>query len=184
MMLTLKEQRERVETPYLTTPGGIARMGAKLRETRARYLEICRSNEEAAGAGDSSVWHDNFAYEENQRLMYQNARRIAEVEQSLQRLRVVALGGAGPEAATVGVVVRFLYDDEEEESQYFLAGWDDGDPAQRRISYNSPLGQALVGRGLDDGFELRSKGGKRAGVVVGLRWVTEQEDALGCLLGE
>ena len=52
-------------TELVTSRGGYARLQQRLQEALDSYNAVCATNAEAADAGDSSVWHDNFAYEEN-----------------------------------------------------------------------------------------------------------------------
>ncbi len=68
---------------YYLTPAGRVRLRHRIHEARLAHEAICASNGEAAEAGDSSVWHDNFAYEENQRQMHQLARRVRTLEEIL-----------------------------------------------------------------------------------------------------
>ena len=138
-------RRDNLPTTLYTTERGLERTRARLAQARARYFAVCDSNEDAAGAGDSSVWHDNFAYEENQRQMHQLARRVRELENAIDRLEVVSAYKIAPDTVRLGCSVRVRFDDDGEERTFFLAGWADGDPSQSRISYLSPLGLALVG---------------------------------------
>ena len=130
---------------HYTTPGGYRRLKERLEKAREAYFRVCASNEEAAGAGDSSVWHDNFAYEENQRQMHQLARRVRDLEALLGRIEVVRLRPTAPDTVRIGSRVRFRFDEDDQDQVLFIAGYDDGDPAQHRISYNSPLARALMG---------------------------------------
>ena len=74
-----------------TTPAGLRRLNQRLAAARQRYLDICADNEDAAGAGDTSVWHDNFAYEENQRQMHALARRLRDMQAHDLGLKAVAI---------------------------------------------------------------------------------------------
>ena len=130
--------------PETTTPAGLRRARERLGRFREEYFAVCASNEEAAGAGDSSVWHDNFAHEENQRQMYRLAHRIRELEQCIDRIRVVPAWAEAPETVRLGVRVRLVFDDGQEMT-CFIAGWQDGDPQRGRISYESPLARGLLG---------------------------------------
>ena len=73
----------------LTTQHGLERTRARLAGALAEYERIVAGNAEAADAGDSSVWHDNFAYEENQRQMHQWARRIRDLREMIRRMEIV-----------------------------------------------------------------------------------------------
>ncbi len=143
-----------------TTPDGYRRLAALIAQTRARYNEVCQSNEEAAGAGDSSVWHDNFAYEENQRQMHQLARRVRDLENLLASIMVVDPPREDPPAVCLGAVVELAVfpDPETEEPSevltWTIAGYEDGDPKEGRISYNSPLGSRLMGKEVGEEVSL------------------------------
>ncbi len=137
---------------YFFTHGGVERLRGRIAEARAAYKSVCNNNPEAREAGDSSVWHDNFAFEENQRQMHQLARRVRDLENVLGNVEIVTPEQA-PERVAVGVHVRYRVN-EGEERAVVIAGWDDGDPAALRVSYNSPLGAALVGAAVGDEREV------------------------------
>lgn len=159
-------------TRYFFTARGMARLEGRIADAREAYRAICSTNPEAREAGDSSVWHDNFAFEENQRQMHQWGRRIRDLEDIRARAEVVA-PAPRPSRAAVGTRVRYRFEDEPAERVCFLAGWDDGDPSARRVSYNSPLGVALVGAAPDEEREVVLAGRTRVLLVVD---VTAGED--------
>ena len=140
---------------YYTTQGGYRRLRERLEKAREAYFKVCASNEEAAGAGDSSVWHDNFAYEENQRQMQALAHRVHELEVILSQLQLVTVHATPPEAVSIGTRVRIRFVDDDREQTLFIGGYDDGEPAASRISYQSPLAQALMGKEEGDLFSAR-----------------------------
>ena len=112
---------------------------------RAAWFALCATNEDAAGSGDSSVWHDNFAYEENQRQMHQLAHRVRELEAYVDRMEVVPTCTEAPETVRVGSRVRVIFDGDEQDRTFAIAGFADGDPTSGRVSYTSPLARSLVG---------------------------------------
>lgn len=128
---------------YLT-PGGLDRLRNRIDDARARYQAVVADNPAALESGDTSGWHDNFAFEDNQREMHRLARRIRDLEAVWSQVSVVPLPRR-PERAILGAQVRWRYLDETEERSCWIAGFDDGDPDRGRISYNSPLGAALLG---------------------------------------
>lgn len=152
---------------YIFTPRGVERLRRRIADARAAYQSVCNDNPEAREAGDSSVWHDNFAFEENQRQMHQHARRVRDLERIFARVEVVSVSRA-PSCVTVGTRARYRFDDEPNERSCALAGWDDGDPAAQRVSYNSPLGAALIGARVDDERELVLAGRVRALLVLAI----------------
>jgi transcription elongation GreA/GreB family factor len=88
----------------LTTAAGQQRTASRLNKVRDAYDAVCASNGAAAEAGDNSVWHDNFDYEENQRQMHQLARRFRDLEDAMRRMEVVA-APSDPTKVCFGCVV-------------------------------------------------------------------------------
>jgi transcription elongation factor GreA len=130
---------------YFLSRGGLERLHQRIAEARRAYKAICDDNPAAAESGDSSVWHDNFAFEENQRQMHQLARRVRDLEAILHGVTLITAEEAPRDRAFVGSRVRYRIGEEGPERSCLLVGWDDGDPRQGRVSYNSPLGAALFG---------------------------------------
>ena len=133
---------------YQTTPAGQRRLLRRLAEARARYDALCATNGEAAEAGDNCVWHDNFAYEENQRQMHALARTVRDLENVLRAMVVVPVPRA-PARVTLGTTVA-LRDQFGTLHRWSIAGFEDGDPEAGRISHTAPLARALLGRELGD----------------------------------
>lgn len=127
------------------TPAGLRRWAARVAAARRAWLDVCATNEEAAGAGDSSVWHDNFAWEENQRQLHQLARRVKELEEAFARLRVVEPARQAPGRVRVGCTVSLFFPDDGSERRFYVAGFEDGDPDSGRVSYTAPLARAVIG---------------------------------------
>ena len=144
-----------------TTPAGLKRLQARIKEARAAYLVVCASNEEAAGSGDSSVWHDNFAFEENQRQMHQLARRVRDLEHLAMSMEIVPPAKEPPERVRIGCAVRVTFLDDDSERRFFVAGFDDGAPDEGRLSYAAPLARVVLGAEEGDTRVLRLKGRRR-----------------------
>jgi len=70
------------------TPGGFRRLQARIAAARRDYFAACAETEVAAESGDTSVWHDNFAFEENTRQKHQMARRVKDLEAMAASARV------------------------------------------------------------------------------------------------
>lgn len=138
-----------------TTPGGYRRLHQRLERAKQEYKKVCESNEEAAQAGDNCVWHDNFAYEENQRMMHQLSRRVRDLETLMATVKVVPIHREPPEKVRLGVRVRIAMEGESEDKVLFIAGYEDGEPSEQRISYNTPMAQALIGKEEGDVSQMR-----------------------------
>jgi transcription elongation GreA/GreB family factor len=128
----------------LLTPAGRDRLQQRLQSATSAFQAVCADNEVAATCGETSVWHDSFDYEENQRQMHMLARQVQELRRLLQTAHVTDPRRLVPRCVEVGCVVAYRIG-EGAVQEWHIAGWDDGDPKLRRLAYNSPLGQVLLG---------------------------------------
>lgn len=161
---------------YLT-PGGVERLRRRIAAVRAAYQAVCDDNPAALESGDTSGWHDNFAFEENQRQMHQLGRQVRELETLLGRASVVPLPRAAPERVILGSRAAWCFVGEASPRTCWIAGWDDGDPDAGRVSYNSPLGAALVGAEPGDERELTVAGAPRKIELLEVGNIDPAEDA-------
>jgi transcription elongation factor GreA len=58
--------------------------------------------------------------------------------------------------------------DTEEEQEYMIVGEDEADIKKGKISVNSPLGAALIGKVMGDEAIVQAPGGKRVYEVVNI----------------
>jgi len=83
------------------------------------------------------------------------AGRIAEIEEILKKAKVVTKNGDG--AIQLGSQVKVHIDGEEE--IYTIVGAAEADPLQKKISHESPLGKALLGKKIGDRVEVKAPAG-------------------------
>lgn len=157
------------------TPGGYRRLVRRIEAARQDYFAVCAETEAAAESGDTSVWHDNFAFEENTRQKHQTARRVRDLEGLLASCRVHELPTNDPVAVRLGTVATIRLEDGTEQT-WFLAGWDDGDPERGRMAYNAALGRALIGKEVGDDVRWGPREAPRQAEVVAIRAGTEADD--------
>lgn len=154
-------------TTVYTTPAGHRRYIDRIRDARRAYDEVCAGNEAAAEAGDNSVWHDNFAYEENQRQMHALARRLRDMQAMSKRMTIVR-PPVDPERVCLGAGVVIEDLDTGERERWVIAGYEDGDPTSRRLSYIAPLAQGLMGAEEGDERVIDTGRGTRRVEVVSI----------------
>lgn len=157
----------------LTTPAGARRFTMRIEKVRAAYDAVVATNGDAAEAGDNSVWHDNFAYEENQRQMHQLARRLRDLQDTARRLEVLT-----PQAATTSVgfgSAVVVEDDDGDPERIVIGGYEDSDPDLRRVAYTAPLAQALLGATPGESRQVRVGGRTRELTVVSIERAREEE---------
>lgn len=158
----------------LTTRGGYMRLQARLQAALNAYNAVCDTNAHAAGDGDNSVWHDNFAYEHNQREMHRYARRITDLQKLLAAARVVELPST-PNTVQLGCIVVLRDEIDNTEWRFEIAGYEDGDVACGRISYTTPLMQKIIGGKTGDAYELFLDGHDRIIIIAAIRRTEESK---------
>lgn len=156
-------QPERV----LLTADGKARLLAELEELRttrrAEVAERLRVSREE-GPGDAG---DNTQYLETQRELALLEARIATIERTLAQAEVVTKAPAPGEIGLgSNVVVR---DEESEEETYHLVGSAEANPRAGLISYESPVGHALMGKHAGQVVEVSTPAGTRQLTIVSVR---------------
>jgi transcription elongation factor GreA len=116
-------------------------------------------------------------------------RRITTLEGSLASARVV---DHPPRDGTIGIGtrVRFRDIDSGRTAEYDLVGSIEGDPVQRRLSAESPVGRALLGRRSGDVLDVEAPLGARRVQILAVRpdgrmagRVNAQRGARGVRLG-
>jgi transcription elongation factor GreB len=151
------------------TPEGFERLRAEAeRLWKVERPRVTREVSEAAALGDRS---------ENAEYIY-GKRRLREIDSRLRFLakRMDELTVVRNTAEHAGRVFFGAFVSVEEESgevrEYRLVGPDESDAASGRISIESPLGRALLGRREGDEVMLRRPRGETTLVVLSIRYVT------------
>jgi transcription elongation factor GreA len=153
---------------YYFLRDGIERLHLRLTAAKAAHKAACDLTPEAREAGDSSVWHDNFAFEDNQRQIHQLARRVRDLEAVLHSSTVVERPRGQPAEVVLGARLTYRYEDDAVLRTCELASYDDGDAQAGRVSYNSPLGRHLLGTRAGDQLEVMTGGRRRTLEVVAI----------------
>ena len=126
--------------PVLLTPEGLERLKKELELARARRVEAADRLKEAFQPGDIE---DNPEYEQAKEEVSLLDGRIYELEEMIGRAQILHEhhGSVAEPGSTIEV--------EEEDgttSTYHLVGAVESDPSTGRISVESPVGRALVGK--------------------------------------
>ena len=85
---------------------------------------------------------------------------IADLEDRLSRAMVIDPKSLSGDKVVFGATVT-LIDEDEKKVKYQLVGQAEADANQGRISYNSPLGRALIGRQVGEDVEVSAPSGDR-----------------------
>lgn len=113
--------------------------------------------EEARGHGDLS---ENAEYHAAKERQGQVEAQIADIEDRLSRAQVIDPTSLSGDRVVFGATVH-LVDENDKPVTYQIVGETEADARIGRISYNSPLGRALIGRSVGDEVEFSAPSGDR-----------------------
>lgn len=141
---------------YLTAEGA-----RKLREEledlkTVRRPDLAARLRYAIQQGDLSENADYHAAKEEQGFL---EGRILELERMLRDVKIVDESSAGGGAVRLGVRVTVVENGFDDKEMFQIVGKAEANPAQGRISNESPLGQALIGRKVGDTVRISAPGG-------------------------
>jgi transcription elongation factor GreA len=113
--------------------------------------EMAEALRKARAYGDLS---ENFEYHAARRDQGILNGRIADMERTLEIAKVVPDQAAGSDEAGMGTIVMVKDLETDDEWEYWLVDAVQADPVNDRISIQSPVGQALLGKKVGDVVEV------------------------------
>ncbi len=96
--------------------------------------------------------------------------RIGELEDATKRAEVIDTSKLRGSTVRFGATVKLADEETDEEISYQLVGEFEADIQARKISIQSPLGKALIGREVGDSVEVTTPNGVRYFEVVAVRF--------------
>ena len=128
---------------------------------------IIEAIEEARAHGDLS---ENAEYHAAKERQGQVEATIADLEDRLSRAMVIDPTTLSGDKIVFGATVTLL-DEDAKKVKYQLVGQTEADARVGRISYNSPLGRALIGREKGDEVEVTTPSGDKYYEVAKIEFV-------------
>jgi transcription elongation factor GreA len=146
------------------TPEGRARLEAELNELRTerRPLVVQRLH---VAREDSEAWDNPEVQEAKNELAFVDGR-IQELERMLSQAEVIA--HRRHDVVELGSKVTLHSKEDGEEEVYFIVGSAEAQPAEGRISDQSPVGRAVMGHRVGDAVEVETPAGSRELVITGI----------------
>ena len=136
--------------------------GLKKLEEEVEYLktvkrrEIAERIKVALGFGDLS---ENSEYDEAKNEQAQVEMRIAELENKLRNVKIIDEDEIETKTVQVGNVVQVLDIEYDEKLEYKIVGSTEADLAENKISNESPIGKALLGKKKNEEVDVETPGG-------------------------
>lgn len=146
---------------------GYDRLTVQLRELKAERPQIVDAIEEARAHGDLS---ENAEYHAAKERQGQVEATIADLEDKLSRAQVIDPTTLSGDKIVFGATVTLL-DEDDKPIRYQIVGQAEADAKAGMISYNSPLGRALIGREVGDEVEVSVPSGDKFYLVEKIEFV-------------
>jgi transcription elongation factor GreB len=162
-----EDERPAPRAPRYVTRAGYERLAAELAQLwKVERARVTREVAEAAALGDRS---ENAEYIFGKKRLREIDRRIRFLSKRLDELVVVEASPDREERIYFGAWVE-LEDDAGERLRVRIVGADEFDVAAGRISMESPLGRALLGKEEGDAFVFRRPKGTVQYTIVSVRY--------------
>jgi transcription elongation factor GreB len=149
------------------TPAGYERLQAELQQLlRKERPEITQLIQWAASNGDRS---ENADYLYGRRRLREIDRRLRFLNQRLEAAVVVDPASIQSDKVQFGATVE-VCDEDGISKSYTIVGVDEVDTAQGRISWQSPIGKALLGKKVGDEAIIYVPAGEKCWEVVSIQF--------------
>jgi len=146
---------------------GYEKLTAELRALRDERPLIVDAIEEARAHGDLS---ENAEYHAAKERQGQVEAAIGDLEDRVSRAQIIDPTTLSGDKIIFGATVTLL-DDDDKPVRYQIVGPYEADAKGGKISYNSPLGRALIGKKVGDEIEVSVPAGERFYAVEKIEFV-------------
>ena len=146
---------------------GYEKLTSELKALREERPRIVDAIEEARAHGDLS---ENAEYHAAKERQGQVEASIADLEDKMSRAQIIDPGTLSGDRIIFGATVTLL-DEDDKPVKYQIVGPYEADAKVGRISYNSPLGKALIGRKVDDEIEVTVPAGDKFYLVQTIEFI-------------
>ncbi len=142
------------EKEFILTQEGYDNIEKELErlKTEVRY-EIAERIKVALGFGDLS---ENSEYDEAKNAQAANEAKIAELEEKLKYAKIIDEAEIDTEVVQVGNIVKVLDIEFDEKVEYTIVGSTEVDLSANKISNESPIGRALLGKKKNNVVEVQA----------------------------
>jgi transcription elongation factor GreA len=146
-----------VEKDVILTPEGYERLKAQIQDLEVnKRKEVADRIREAREFGDIS---ENSEYDDAKNEQALLEHRIARLKEQLRSARVIDAKDVPKDVVSVGSRVRVKDVDHGDTDTYEIVGSAEADPANGRLSNESPVGRALLGRKKGETVEVAAPAG-------------------------
>jgi transcription elongation factor GreA len=142
----------------IMTPEGYAQLKERLDLlSTTKRREVAERIKHAREFGDIT---ENSEYDDAKNEQAMLEQETAKLEERLAHARVIEAGEISTDVVGIGTVVRLRDIDANETIEYTIVGSAEANPAERRLSNESSVGKAIIGRKKGETVEVAAPRGK------------------------
>jgi transcription elongation factor GreA len=147
---------------------------SSLEKRRAEYEELVRTKipentKEIALARSYGDLSENFEFKAAKQMQSVLMRRKAELEQMLHNARGTSFENVDTSRVSIGTIVTLREAETNKEETYSILGAWDGDPDRHIISYQTAIGQALLGHEVGETISLSAEDGSTPFTIISIQ---------------
>jgi transcription elongation GreA/GreB family factor len=175
-MITGAQQKEKVAQLIVSW--------SSLEKRRVEYEELVRAKipentKEIALARSYGDLSENFEFKAAKQMQSVLMRRKAELEQMLHNARGTSFENVDTSRVSIGTIVTLRNAETNKEETYTILGAWDGDPDRHIISYQTAMGQALLGHEKAENISLNTEHGAAQFTIVSIQAAPLDQTAPG-----
>ncbi|PYL77879.1 MAG: hypothetical protein DMF26_02705, partial [Verrucomicrobia bacterium] len=147
---------------------------SSLEKRRAEHEELVKvkipeNSKEIAIARSYGDLSENFEFKAAKQMQSVLMRRKAELEQMLHDARGTSFENPDTSRVSIGTIVRLRNDATNDEETYTILGAWDSDPDRHIISYQTAIGQVLLGHEISESVSLNTEHGVAQFKIVSIQ---------------
>ncbi|MEM7801945.1 MAG: transcription elongation factor GreA [Chloroflexota bacterium] len=160
-----------VKKPYLLTEDGFARLSKELNELRTDGRErLAERLQLALEDGQDDDFVDNAELEAARNEQSFLEGRIQELEEILSNYEFISEQNITKSRVSIGAYVTVREDGFDEDETYHIVGPAEADPVEGRISNESPLGRAIMGKKKGEAVEIEAPNGAMVFKILKIKY--------------
>ena len=141
----------------ILTPAGHKKLKEEIEHlSTVKRREVAERIKQAREFGDIA---ENSEYDDAKNEQAMLEHRIATLEERLKNARVIAKNEITTDVVSVGTRVRLRDVDAKETIEYTIVGSAEANPAEQKLSNESPVGRAIIGRKKGETVEVTAPRG-------------------------
>ena len=153
-----------MQKDVLLTPEGLDKLKAEIEHLSVdKRKEVAERIKEAREFGDIS---ENSEYDDAKNEQAMLEARIASLEDKLRSASVIDASELSSDVVRVGSLVSVKDEGSGKALKYTIVGSTEANPSENRLSNESPVGKALLGRKKSDSVKVTLPNGKKRELTI------------------